>query len=425
MKTFFGGVLIYSCFLISCQSGDQDQATHSHDHHEHHDHEHDHHDHEHHDHDHNHDHNHDDHNHDDHDHEHEHDHEHKHEHDHHDLEDGQVELSQQQFKRLGLAVQKIAVGPFHQIIKSAGRLEAPTGQERVITASSSGILTFAKKELTQGAPLRQGEVIAYVSDKNLADGDQISRIQLELSRAEAEFERAQQLMRDSLISMAEFNQIRNQYETARLASQTVSGQTSDRGVAVSSQIAGYVQNILVVEGSYVSAGQAIATVGSSKQLRLRTDLPERYAAELHLIQTANFRTASGEQVYDLSQMNGRLLSFARSLDPVSLRLPVYFEFDHTGHLVPGSFVEVFLKTQTRQALTLPLEALIEEQGLYAVYVQEEPTIYRKIPVEIGATDGQRVEILSGLKPGMPIVTQGAYYLKLASMSSAIPHGHAH
>ncbi|HLW51015.1 MAG TPA: hypothetical protein VKZ78_08575, partial [Sphingobacteriaceae bacterium] len=104
---------------------------------------------------------------------------------------------------------------------------------------------------------------------------------------------------------------------------------------------------------------------------------------------------------------------------------VYFEFDNTGHLLAGSYVEVYLKTRTVEALTIPLEALIEEQGNYAVYIQEANELYRKQAVQIGANDGSRVVITGGLEPETIIVSKGAYYLKLASMSSAIPHGHAH
>ncbi|MGL4326473.1 MAG: efflux RND transporter periplasmic adaptor subunit, partial [Tannerellaceae bacterium] len=40
-------------------------------------------------------------------------------------------------------------------------------------------------------------------------------------------------------------------------------------------------------------------------------------------------------------------------------------------------------------------------------------------------NGSEVQILSGLKPGEVVVTKGAMQVKLASMSSAIPHGHSH
>ena len=61
-----------------------------------------------------------------------------------------------------------------------------------------------------------------------------------------------------------------------------------------------------------------------------------------------------------------------------------------------------------------------------MYLQEDHEVFRKQEVKTGAEDGRRVEILSGLKAGDRVVTQGAYHVKLASASNAIPpHTHSH
>jgi multidrug efflux pump subunit AcrA (membrane-fusion protein) len=51
--------------------------------------------------------------------------------------------------------------------------------------------------------------------------------------------------------------------------------------------------------------------------------------------------------------------------------------------------------------------------------------YKKQEVTVGANDGINTEILSGIKTGDKVVSKGAYHVKLASASSAIPHGHEH
>ncbi|UKI39783.1 MAG: hypothetical protein L6V35_03065 [Alistipes putredinis] len=45
-------------------------------------------------------------------------------------------------------------------------------------------------------------------------------------------------------------------------------------------------------------------------------------------------------------------------------------------------------------------------------------------MSIGATDGERAEILSGIEEGQRVVTRGAVHVKMAAMS-AIPHSHSH
>ena len=49
-------------------------------------------------------------------------------------------------------------------------------------------------------------------------------------------------------------------------------------------------------------------------------------------------------------------------------------------------------------LALPVTALTEEQGLYFVYLQLDEEGYKKQEVTLGASNGKKVQILTGLKP---------------------------
>lgn len=403
MRTLILGIIISTYFLFSC-SADKKPAKHNH---EHHDHAHD-------------DHDHHDHGHDHHDHDHGHDH-----HDHEELDEGEVGLSDAQFKRLGLETSVITPTNFHQIIKTSGRLLAPLGEENVLVARNDGVIKFSKKGLAPGSKVSSGERIAFISAKNMAEGDAFSKTKLLYELAEKEFQRAEQLRKDSLISTANYNRIKSEYQTALIAYQALASSASDEGIPVSSNMNGYIKNILISDGTYVTAGQAIATLTSNRRMQLRAELPERYASILPHILSANFSTSDGQATYDLNDLGGRLVSYARSLDEGGAYLPISFEFDNTGHLIAGAYVETYLKTAPKEAMTVPLEALIEEHGLYFVFLWKRDGVYFKQPVTKGQDDGQRAEILAGLQTGDQVVTQGAYYLKLASMSAEIPHGHAH
>ena len=94
-------------------------------------------------------------------------------------------------------------------------------------------------------------------------------------------------------------------------------------------------------------------------------------------------------------------------------------------MVSGSFAEVYLIGNERpNALTVPLKALTEELGSFFVYVKLDDECYMKRAVKVGINDGVNVEILSGLKAGEMVVSQGAMIIKLADSGAAIP-GHTH
>ena len=77
-------------------------------------------------------------------------------------------------------------------------------------------------------------------------------------------------------------------------------------------------------------------------------------------------------------------------------------------------------------MTVPVSALIEEQGVFYVYVQTEGESFQKRELKLGANDGQKVQVLSGVSEGERVVTKGGYQIKLSQASGALPaHGHEH
>ena len=192
-----------------------------------------------------------------------------------------------------------------------------------------------------------------------------------------------------------------------------------------SPMTGYVKEVLVNEGDYVTSGQPVAIVSQNRRLQLRADLPEKYWASANRITGANFRPSYSEETYSVKNLGGRMISAGRSAAQGSFYIPVIFEFNNTGNFVPGAFCEMYLiEGQKDNVISVPETALIEEQGVYSVYVKICKTEYRKQEVKIGESDGLRREILKGLDEGDEVVTVGAYQVKLASVASAIP-GHSH
>ena len=244
--------------------------------------------------------------------------------------------------------------------------------------------------------------------------------------AKASYDRAEELVKDKIISQKEFEAARLEYENAKTAYEAISGSKTEKGVSVSAPINGHVKNILVKEGEYITAGQPLATVSQNQRLVLRAEVSQRYYSALKHIGSANFKTPYDNHVYELADLNGRLLSFGKTSDNNSFFVPVSFEFDNKGEVIPGSFVEVYLiSSPIENTLSIPVSALTNEMGIYYVYVQIDEEGYRKQEVALGANNGKEVQIIKGLHPGDRVVTQGAYQVKMASASGAIPHGHSH
>ena len=351
--------------------------------------------------------------------------EHDHGHEGHSHTD-EITFTPEQAKSIGLELVMVKPGTFHQVIKTSGQILSAQGDEVTISATAGGIVSFNKPSLNEGLAVRGGESLLSISSKNIVDGDPVLKAKSAYNIAKQEYDRAESLIGDKLISQKEYNELKLNYENAKVAYQAIGQRSTARGVSVSTPISGFVKTKLVSEGQYVEVGQALMTITQNKKLQLRADVSERYYKDLKNIISANFVTPYDRTVYQLSVLNGRLVSFGKSANNQEYYLPVNFEFNNVGDIVSGSYVEVYLLGQPRNnILTIPVSSLTEEQGIYFVYTQVHPDAYKKQEVTLGANDGRNVEILSGLHNGDKVVSKGAYHIKLASASSAIPHAHEH
>jgi RND family efflux transporter MFP subunit len=352
------------------------------------------------------------------------------EHDHSDEDDDghgdEISFTRQQAEAVGLQVEEVTPGMFSYVIKTSGQILSAQGDEVTVVATSNGIVSFAGLSISDGAAIRAGEVIVTVSAKKLPEGDPAAKVKITYETALKEYQRAEELVREQIISVKDFEQARLRYETAKTACEAQASHTTANGVTVTSPINGYIKNRLVNQGEYVSVGQPIATVSQNRRLQLRAEVSENYFKNLKSIAGANFQTSYDNTVYRLSDLNGRLLSFGKASDRQSFYIPVTFEFDNIGDIVPGSFVSVYLLSNAQEhVIAIPLSAVTEEQGLNFVYLQLDEEGYKKQEVILGQSNGDRVQILSGLKPGDRVVAKGVCQVKLAAVSSVMPEGHAH
>ena len=366
---------------------------------------------------------------------HDHDHDHEDETEQHAGEAGddhdhgdEIILTPEKARAAGVKVETIMPGTFHGVIHTSGKVLSASCDETTVVATISGRVSY-KNHVSEGLKVADGMQLFSITSAGMqvADGDPVQRARIDYERAERDYTRARLLVKDKIISEKDLAVSKAEYEAARLTYTSVQKTRSAGGVVVTAPRGGYVKQCLVAGGDYVEAGQPLAVITQNKHLYLRAEIPEREFKELNKIRCAKFRTSYSDRLYDITDMGGHIQSYGRSAEVNNSYIPVVFEFNNTGDVVQGSYAEIYLITQEREnVLTLPLTALTEEQGVHYIYIQVDKEGYRKQEVTLGESDGERVEILSGLKKGDKVVTKGAIQVKLASAANAIPaHNHNH
>lgn len=319
---------------------------------------------------------------------------------------------------------------FSNVIRTTGYTVAAPGDEVVISAKSNGIVRFSNSNLTVGASIGAGQGLFTISGGDIAQGNidaSYQEARATYTTARANYERAQELVKDRIISEKDYLNAKVAFENAQTQFNMVGKNYSAGGQANVSTISGYIKNIHISEGEYVTAGTPLATVSKNRKLLLQANLSQRYFGVLSTIKSANFRINGSDDIYSTEELNGKVISYGKSTETGAAFIPVIFEVDNTGGLIAGSSIEFFLKSlPVPDAIVIPVEALIEEQGNFSVYVQTGGESFEKRDVKIGQTDGDKVQVFSGLSEGERVVIKGAYLIKLSTASGELPdHGHEH
>ena len=329
------------------------------------------------------------------------------------------------------ATEEAVLEPFGQVIRATSRVQPSQEEVFTVSALTDGVVSIGAKALVEGREVRKGETLCIVKGSGTADENlatKYARAEADYNFARNEYERKKALASDRIVSESELRQAEAAFEIAKAVFENLKGNFDASGQSAKSPIEGFVTSVTVSNGQFVRAGDPIATVSRSRSLLVVAEIQPRYSACLKDICGATFKDMDSGRIWTLDELGGKVVSYGKSVSSDSPLIPVTFSVPNKGGFIPGSFLQTRIITRSETpAITLPTTSLIEEQGNYFVYRQLTPEYFEKTPVTIGASDGLRTEIRSGLSAGERVVSKGAMFVKLAQASGALdPHaGHNH
>ena len=171
-------------------------------------------------------------------------------------------------------------------------------------------------------------------------------------------------------------------------------------------------------GAYVLAGAELFHVANPNRIQIEASVPSVDAERIRPGDPAIIELPGGGTV------DAVVRSATPSLDPESRAATLVLNPSGTpAGLTQGQAVRVRIVprgTPTNGRIVLPEEAVQSVEGRDVVFAQVEGG-FQAVPVTVGSRSSGRVEILEGLKPGLTIVTEGAFVLK--SQLGASEAGH--
>ncbi len=236
--------------------------------------------------------------------------------------------------------------------------------------------------------------------------------------ARATRERYAALLRDGVISKADFDQAQAQARVAESRYQDSLEEIRNRQAVATQRRAdmalarqqladtalyasfdGVVQQRIASLGEYLAAGAPVMEIVRIDPLRFRAEVPERDAASIRVGQTVQL-TVDGAP----GQYSGRVTRLSPTISERTRVLQMEADIPNRGRaLRAGSFGRATIVTDsTAASLTIPKEALVTFAGIEKVVVVEKGKAKEK-PVTTGRRAGPYIEVLSGVAAGEEVV----------------------
>jgi HlyD family secretion protein len=157
----------------------------------------------------------------------------------------------------------------------------------------------------------------------------------------------------------------------------------------------------VVAQRLISAGATVGTNSPivslvSKETEIILQVEEARIGQVERNQPAQISVAA----YPGEQFPGTVASISPTADARSRTFAVrVYPNDPQGRLRDGMFAQVGLQTPARQALLVPIQAIVNRSGRNIVFVVGADSRVQAREVTVGINDGRQVEVLTGLQVG--------------------------
>lgn len=279
-------------------------------------------------------------------------------------------------------------------------------QEARLSFKVGGIIN--RLFVDEGQAVRKGQVLATLDLTEI--NAQVTQAQLSSEKAERDLNRVKSLYADTAATL---EQLQNATTGQSVAKQNLAIAQFNRSYAqIQATVDGTVTRKLANVGELTSPGAPIYQLSSNRpgDWVVRVGVSDKDWARLRL----GNRASMVLDAYPDRTFTGTISELAQAADPVNKLYEVKVRINPgTAKLAPGLFAKVTLvPTQSRSYTLVPVEAIVEGNGKggFVYQLADDKKHVRKVPVQIGFLDGDKVLLTNGLSGVPDVITAGSAYL---------------
>ncbi|MCP5155542.1 MAG: efflux RND transporter periplasmic adaptor subunit [Ectothiorhodospiraceae bacterium] len=298
------------------------------------------------------------------------------------------------------------------------RVDTTPAAMRAVESVVEAVGTTRARRAVEITPLAPGRVveITFQPGASVAAGDVLLRLdddiqradlleaQARLTEARSALTRAQSLRRSRAVSDDSVEKLVAALATAEASSQRAARRLRDR--TVTAPFAGIVGLTRVELGARVEEGDTVTTLDDLSVVEIEFSLPEVLFGRIGTGQ----RILADAAAFPGRAFEGRIESIDSRIDPLSRAFKARAVVANPDLTLPaGMFMHLSVVLETRQALTVPEEAIVVDASQAYVFVvtgNGDELRARRRDVTVGQRSFGHVEIRAGVEPGEDVVVRG-------------------
>lgn len=303
-----------------------------------------------------------------------------------------------------VSVATVETGTVSSYIRSTANLVSDN-EVKVLTESDGRI---ARLFVDEGDWVSKGQTLATLDREDT--GIDLAKTQVRSENARLVYERGERMLKEGLISQETFEKLRMEDEMSR--QEVAEARYRIGKTAIRAPFSGRITSRIVEQGQHLRAGEELFNLADFDPLVAYIHLPEREVLGLKAGRETRITLKADEDV----QFRGRIRQISPVVDPATGTVKVTVEAVNPlpSAVRPGGFVTIDVIRESRPgAVLLPRQAVLRELQSAHVFVVQNG-IAEKRPLQLGLEEGERIEVLGGVKPGERVIVAGQGSLKQGS-----------
>lgn len=288
--------------------------------------------------------------------------------------------------------------------------DVTTKQNVLIYPEMAG--TLYRVYVKEGQKVAKGQVLASIDDGGLSSQLAQAKTQAELSRTT--FERQKRLWEQNIGSEIQYLQAKTTYEAQQSAVKQLESQVGKS--TIRAPFAGIIDDVIKDQGTVVSPGPGseVFRIVNLSNMYIKVEVPESHLPNVTPGKDVRvYFPVLGDSVVTKIRQTGNFINPSNRSFTAEIPVP-----SHDGKVKPNLTAKVMINDYTNENAILIPQSIVSENadGEQYVFLVDADSISsdpvaKKVVIETGKTQGDYVEVLSGINSGDGIIDEGARSVK--------------